>query len=158
MPLLSAGSLAGHSWEQPVLPARWHGRLLNLCNTACHEGLRQPRRGPSRQFPERHQAVVADSCEMLSGQRVLVAVGEYHYVRSPHRQVAGNLACRIGRNRRDSSRVSGEMTLKRTVNRAKRRPVTFGRNKYIGIVDAYDQIEAGALASSLRGPRPLRQT
>jgi hypothetical protein len=34
MPLISAGPLAGHSWEQVVLPARWHGRLLNLCNTA----------------------------------------------------------------------------------------------------------------------------
>jgi glycosyltransferase involved in cell wall biosynthesis/GT2 family glycosyltransferase len=34
MPLLSAGPLAGHAWEQTVLPARWRGRLLNLCNTA----------------------------------------------------------------------------------------------------------------------------
>jgi hypothetical protein len=156
MPLLSAGSLAGHSWEQPVLPARWHGRLLNLCNTApatkaCDNHV-EAHRGNFR------SGIIADSCEMLSGQRVLVAVGEYHYVRSPHRQVAGDLACRIGRNRRDSSRVSGEMTLKRTVIRAERRPVTFGRNKYIGIVDAYDLIEAGALASSLRGPCPLRQT
>lgn len=34
MPLISAGPLAGHPWEQTVLPARWRGRLLNLCNTA----------------------------------------------------------------------------------------------------------------------------
>lgn len=34
MPLISAGPLAGHPWEQTVLPTRWHGRLLNLCNTA----------------------------------------------------------------------------------------------------------------------------
>ena len=34
MPLLSAGPLAGHAWEQTVLPAQWRGRLLNLCNTA----------------------------------------------------------------------------------------------------------------------------
>jgi glycosyltransferase involved in cell wall biosynthesis/GT2 family glycosyltransferase len=34
MPLISAGPLAGHPWEQTVLPTRWRGRLLNLCNTA----------------------------------------------------------------------------------------------------------------------------
>jgi glycosyltransferase involved in cell wall biosynthesis/GT2 family glycosyltransferase len=34
MPLISAGPLAGHAWEQTVLPAQWRGRLLNLCNTA----------------------------------------------------------------------------------------------------------------------------
>src|SRR4051812_23860898 len=34
MPLISAGPLAGHPWEQTVLPSRWRGRLLNLCNTA----------------------------------------------------------------------------------------------------------------------------
>ncbi|WP_213770690.1 glycosyltransferase family 1 protein [Bradyrhizobium sp. dw_78] len=34
MPLVSAGPLAGHCWEQIVLPTRWRGRLLNLCNTA----------------------------------------------------------------------------------------------------------------------------
>ena len=28
------GRFAGHAWEQAVLPARWHGPLLNLCNTA----------------------------------------------------------------------------------------------------------------------------
>lgn len=32
--LVEAGPLAGHSWEQIILPARCHGRLLNLCNTA----------------------------------------------------------------------------------------------------------------------------
>ena len=35
MPLVRTGPLAGHLWEQIVLPARWRGeRLLNLCNTA----------------------------------------------------------------------------------------------------------------------------
>ncbi|WP_407178570.1 glycosyltransferase [Bradyrhizobium sp. STM 3562] len=34
MPLITAGPLNGHLWEQLVLPARWPGRLLNLCNTA----------------------------------------------------------------------------------------------------------------------------
>ncbi|MGY4622396.1 glycosyltransferase [Bradyrhizobium sp. USDA 4486] len=34
IPLLTAGPLAGHLWEQVVLPARWPDRLLNLCNTA----------------------------------------------------------------------------------------------------------------------------
>jgi glycosyltransferase involved in cell wall biosynthesis len=34
MPLITAGPLNGHAWEQVVLPARWPGRLLNLCNTA----------------------------------------------------------------------------------------------------------------------------
>lgn len=33
MPLISAGPLAGHGWEQAVLPVSWRGRLLNLCNT-----------------------------------------------------------------------------------------------------------------------------
>lgn len=34
MPLVNAGPLAGHAWEQTVLPRQWRGRLLNLCNTA----------------------------------------------------------------------------------------------------------------------------
>lgn len=34
MPLIGAGPLSGHSWEQVFLPVWWHGRLLNLCNTA----------------------------------------------------------------------------------------------------------------------------
>lgn len=34
MPLRAAGPLSGHAWEQTVLPARFDGRLLNLCNTA----------------------------------------------------------------------------------------------------------------------------
>lgn len=34
MPLISAGPVGGHLWEQAVLPYRWRGRLLNLCNTA----------------------------------------------------------------------------------------------------------------------------
>lgn len=35
MPLVRTGPLAGHLWEQIVLPARWRSeRLLNLCNTA----------------------------------------------------------------------------------------------------------------------------
>ncbi|WP_342740562.1 glycosyltransferase [Bradyrhizobium sp. B117] len=34
IPLITAGPLAGHLWEQIVLPARWPDRLLNLCNTA----------------------------------------------------------------------------------------------------------------------------
>jgi glycosyltransferase involved in cell wall biosynthesis/GT2 family glycosyltransferase len=34
MPLISAGPLSGHAWEQTILPAQWRGRLLNLCNTA----------------------------------------------------------------------------------------------------------------------------
>lgn len=29
-----AGPAGGHIWEQAVLPARWRGPLLNLCNTA----------------------------------------------------------------------------------------------------------------------------
>ncbi|MFT3952988.1 MAG: hypothetical protein QM722_00660 [Piscinibacter sp.] len=33
LPLTGIGPLAGHAWEQLVLPARWPGRLLNLCNT-----------------------------------------------------------------------------------------------------------------------------
>ncbi|MGV1760054.1 glycosyltransferase [Rhizobium sp. A22-96] len=34
MPLVQSGALSGHAWEQMTLPAQWHGRLLNLCNTA----------------------------------------------------------------------------------------------------------------------------
>ncbi|WP_439575014.1 glycosyltransferase [Phreatobacter sp.] len=34
MPLVEAGPLSGHAWEQTVLPLRWPGRLVNLCNTA----------------------------------------------------------------------------------------------------------------------------
>ncbi len=34
MPLMQSGALSGHPWEQITLPAQWHGRLLNLCNTA----------------------------------------------------------------------------------------------------------------------------
>jgi glycosyltransferase involved in cell wall biosynthesis/GT2 family glycosyltransferase len=34
MPFAGAGPFVGHPWEQFVLPARWSGRLLNLCNTA----------------------------------------------------------------------------------------------------------------------------
>jgi glycosyltransferase involved in cell wall biosynthesis len=34
MPLAGVGRLSGHWWEQAILPAQWHGRLLNLCNTA----------------------------------------------------------------------------------------------------------------------------
>jgi len=34
MPLVPAGTLHGHSWEQFVLPFYWRERLLNLCNTA----------------------------------------------------------------------------------------------------------------------------
>lgn len=33
MPLITVGPLAGHGWEQAVLPVGWRGRLLNLCNT-----------------------------------------------------------------------------------------------------------------------------
>ncbi len=34
MPLQHSGPFAGHCWEQFILPARWRGPLLNLCNTA----------------------------------------------------------------------------------------------------------------------------
>jgi glycosyltransferase involved in cell wall biosynthesis len=34
MPFVGAGPFTGHAWEQFVLPTRWSGRLLNLCNTA----------------------------------------------------------------------------------------------------------------------------
>ncbi|MEY9985980.1 MULTISPECIES: glycosyltransferase [Bradyrhizobium] len=34
MPLITAGPLGGHLWEQLVLPGRWPGPLLNLGNTA----------------------------------------------------------------------------------------------------------------------------
>lgn len=34
MPLRTLAPLGGHPWEQLVLPARWRGPLLNLCNTA----------------------------------------------------------------------------------------------------------------------------
>lgn len=34
MPLVKFGRLGGHAWEQVALPARWHGSLVNLCNTA----------------------------------------------------------------------------------------------------------------------------
>lgn len=34
LPLIASHSLSGHAWEQIILPAQWHGRLLNLCNTA----------------------------------------------------------------------------------------------------------------------------
>lgn len=34
MALTQSGRLSGHAWEQLTLPARWRGRLLNLCNTA----------------------------------------------------------------------------------------------------------------------------
>lgn len=34
LPLVTTGPLTGHAWEQLILPARWQGRLLNLCNTA----------------------------------------------------------------------------------------------------------------------------
>ena len=30
----AVGPGSGHAWEQAVLPLRWRGRLLNLCNTA----------------------------------------------------------------------------------------------------------------------------
>ena len=33
MPLIKVAPLGGHLWEQIVLPSRWQGRLLNLCNT-----------------------------------------------------------------------------------------------------------------------------
>jgi glycosyltransferase involved in cell wall biosynthesis len=33
-PIAATGPLTGHLWEQVVLPSRWQGRLLNLCNTA----------------------------------------------------------------------------------------------------------------------------
>ena len=34
MPLVGFGRVGGHAWEQFLLPARWRGNLLNLCNTA----------------------------------------------------------------------------------------------------------------------------
>lgn len=34
LPLITAGPLTGHLWEQLTLPRHWEGRLLNLCNTA----------------------------------------------------------------------------------------------------------------------------
>lgn len=34
MPLVKIGRATGHAWEQFVLPMRWNGHLLNLCNTA----------------------------------------------------------------------------------------------------------------------------
>ena len=34
LPLIAAGPLQGHLWEQATLPSRWRERLLNLCNTA----------------------------------------------------------------------------------------------------------------------------
>ncbi|GJE53468.1 D-inositol-3-phosphate glycosyltransferase [Methylobacterium tardum] len=34
MPVVELGRISGHAWEQFALPARWHGNLLNLCNTA----------------------------------------------------------------------------------------------------------------------------
>lgn len=34
LPIVKSGHLSGHIWEQIDLPARWSGRLLNLCNTA----------------------------------------------------------------------------------------------------------------------------
>jgi glycosyltransferase involved in cell wall biosynthesis len=34
LPFIGAKPLSGHAWEQLVLPMRWRGRLLNLCNTA----------------------------------------------------------------------------------------------------------------------------
>ncbi|SEG68182.1 Glycosyltransferase involved in cell wall bisynthesis [Methylobacterium sp. 190mf] len=34
MPLVQFGRIGGHRWEQFALPTRWHGNLLNLCNTA----------------------------------------------------------------------------------------------------------------------------
>lgn len=34
LPLQRRGPLTGHCWEQFILPTRWRGRLLNLCNTA----------------------------------------------------------------------------------------------------------------------------
>jgi glycosyltransferase involved in cell wall biosynthesis len=34
LPQISTGGLGGHGWEQLVLPGKWPGRLLNLCNTA----------------------------------------------------------------------------------------------------------------------------
>lgn len=36
-----AGPSDGHLWEQTVLPARWRGPLLNLCNTAPVLGVEQ---------------------------------------------------------------------------------------------------------------------
>lgn len=32
--IVRTSRLTGHAWEQTVLPARWRGPLLNLCNTA----------------------------------------------------------------------------------------------------------------------------
>ncbi|MCJ2086922.1 glycosyltransferase family 4 protein [Methylobacterium sp. E-005] len=34
MPLVEFGRVGGHAWEQFILPARWRGDLLNLCNIA----------------------------------------------------------------------------------------------------------------------------
>lgn len=34
MDVRRTGAVSGHAWEQLVLPARWHGPLVNLCNTA----------------------------------------------------------------------------------------------------------------------------
>jgi glycosyltransferase involved in cell wall biosynthesis len=34
MPIQRRGPLAGHCWEQLILPTYWRGPLLNLCNTA----------------------------------------------------------------------------------------------------------------------------
>ena len=34
MDIRPTGGLDGHAWEQVVLPVRWRGPLLNLCNTA----------------------------------------------------------------------------------------------------------------------------
>jgi glycosyltransferase involved in cell wall biosynthesis len=34
LPQIGTGGPGGHAWEQFVLPGKWSGRLLNLCNTA----------------------------------------------------------------------------------------------------------------------------
>jgi glycosyltransferase involved in cell wall biosynthesis len=34
LPLLVTGRIGGHAWEQFILPIKWSGSLLNLCNTA----------------------------------------------------------------------------------------------------------------------------
>ena len=76
----------------------------------------------------------------IPGERVLVAVREHRNVRGPYRHIPGDLACRAGRNRRYSRSASCENALKDAVTCAEGEPVTFGCNKYVGIVDTYNLI------------------
>jgi transposase len=63
LPLTRPFQTWAHSWEQTVLPARWHGRLLNLCKRGLLRpfGIRLPSRVGAKKFAEAaYQAIRND--------------------------------------------------------------------------------------------------